>query len=441
MNYFCTVNINREILRLAIPAIVTNITVPLLGLVDTTIAGHLGMAEYIGALAVGSMMFNMIYWNFAFLRMGTSGLTAQAFGANNPDESVKILIRATSLGAFIGVLILLLQIPIEWVALEAIKPSGEVTGFAKEYFRICIWGAPALLMVMGIKGWFIGMQNSTHPMIIALSVNIINIIASLCAVFVFKMGFRGIAYGTVTAEYCGLIISFFILSRSYKEVMKNLSFKGSLKLKEMKRFFNVNSDIFIRSLCLMSVTLAFVSIGARSGNIILAVNALIMQLFILFSYFMDGFAFAAEALVGRFEGAGEKAGMNRCINYLFKWGFVVMALFALVYGFGNELIFKILTNKQEIINTALDYRLWSVLIPVAGVAAFIWDGIFIGLTATKQMLYSLFIASAFFFGIYFIIPGEPDNNRLWLAFISYLGMRGIAQWIMFRRVIKNKITR
>lgn len=153
MNYFCTVNINREILRLAIPAIVTNITVPLLGLVDTTIAGHLGMAEYIGALAVGSMMFNMIYWNFAFLRMGTSGLTAQAFGANNPDESVKILIRATSLGAFIGVLILLLQIPIEWVALEAIKPSDEVTGFAKEYFRICIWGAQALLMVMGIKGW------------------------------------------------------------------------------------------------------------------------------------------------------------------------------------------------------------------------------------------------------------------------------------------------
>lgn len=434
-------NINREILRLAVPAIVTNITVPLLGLVDTTIAGHLGTAEYIGALAVGSMMFNMIYWNFAFLRMGTSGLTAQAFGADNSDESVKILIRAASLGAFIGILILLLQVPIEWISLKAIKPSPEVTEYAKEYFRICIWGAPALLIVMGIKGWFIGMQNSTYPMIIAIAVNIINILASLCAVFVLKIGFKGIAYGTVTAEYSGLIISFFILSRSYKEVFRKLSLKGSLRFKEMKRFFNVNSDIFIRSLCLMSVTLVFVSIGARSGNIILAVNALIMQLFILFSYFMDGFAFAAEALVGRFEGAGEKASMNKCIKHLFKWGFIVMALFIVVYGFGNELIFKILTNEQVIINAALDYSLWSILIPVAGVSAFIWDGIFIGLTATRQMLYSLFIASAFFFGVYFIVPGAPDNNRLWLAFIVYLAMRGVAQWIMFHRLIKNKTTK
>ena len=208
--------LNKEILRLSIPAIISNITVPILGLSDTTISGHLGSELYIGAIAVGTMMFNVVFWLFGFLRMGTTGLTAQAYGARDNDECRKLLVRACALGLIIGVVILLLHIPIRWLLLLLISPEGQVADYATDYFNICIWGAPALLFNMAVMGWFLGVQNTVVPMIISVSVNIVNIILSLCFVFLFDMGFEGVAYGTMISNWVGVGIAILYVLKFYE---------------------------------------------------------------------------------------------------------------------------------------------------------------------------------------------------------------------------------
>ncbi len=430
---------NRNIIHIAFPAIIANITIPLLGFIDTSIAGHLGNTVYIGAIAVGAMMFNLIYWNFGFLRMGTSGLTAQAFGANDLNEAARLLLRSSALALLISLTILILQYPLQWIALELIGPSPNVTKWAQSYFFVCVWNAPAILIMMAIKGWFLGMQDSTRPMFISIGVNIANIIVSLLAVFVFKMGFIGVAVGTVTASYIGLAFAIILIYRYHSDIIKLINWREALHIRDLKRFFSINSDIFFRSLCLMLVTLFFTARGARSGDVILAANTIIMQLFIMFSYFMDGFAFAGEALVGKYTGSADNDARSRCIRLLFIWGIGIAALFTISYAAGLKPIFYLLTNDQTVINAALDYYWWCIAIPFAGMAAFVWDGVYIGLTATRQMLVSIFIASLSFMAVYYLQPGEADNNRLWLAFITYLAMRGISQTFLYRYVIKKAI--
>ena len=283
---------NRLILRIALPSIVSNIIVPLLGLIDLAIAGHLGATAFIGAVSVGATMFNLTYWNFGFLRMGTSGMTAQAYGAGNFQEAYRILMRAIVLALTIGIAIILLQYPLKWILLYAISPGEEVHALATSYFDICIWGAPALLGTLAMSGWFLGMQNSFYPMAVSISVNIANIIASLLCVYSFGMGFSGIATGTLIAQWTGFAMSFVLLHRMIRKKRIPTSIDKRWMFHNMGKFFRVNGDIFIRSVCLMLVTLFFTAAGARSGDLILAVNALIMQLFMLYSYFMDGFAFA-----------------------------------------------------------------------------------------------------------------------------------------------------
>ncbi len=426
---------NRNILKLAIPAIITNITIPLLGLVDITIAGHLGNAAYIGAMAVGAMIFNLVYWNFAFLRMGTTGLTAQSFGRKNYNESATILFQSSILALLLGVAIIILQYPIQWVALLIIDPSSDVKIMALSYFYICIWGAPAILLMTVIKGWFLGMQNSRLPMYISVGVNIVNILTSVIAVYIFDMGFRGIAIGTLVAEYTGLIGSIIFLKIKFGTIINIDTWRKCNLLLGLKRFFKVNRDIFIRSMCLMSVTLFFMSVSARSGNVTLAANSIIMQLFILFSYFMDGFAFAGEALSGKYLGAGNYLKLKLTIKALFMWGASVTLIFTLIYGVALEQVLSILTDDRNVINFALEYRWWCAAIPIAGASAFIWDGIFIGMTATKQMVWSIFTACICFFAIFFSLSFLPTNHRLWVAFIIYIAMRGIMQWFLYHKSI------
>ena len=294
---------NRKILRLALPSIVSNITVPLLGLVDVTIVGHLGETAYIGAIAVGGLLFTILYWNFGFLRMGTSGLTSQAYGRKDAAGEMRVLIQAVSVGLVSALSILILQYPVERLAFYLLDTSPEVEQYALTYFRVCVWGAPAVLTMYGFKGWFIGMQNSRFPMYIAIAVNIINILGSLCFVFGLGMKVEGVALGTVVAEYSGLLMALLLWKKHYKALRPWIRIRGSLHWKAMRRFFAVNRDIFLRTVCLIAVTTFFTSSGARQGNIILAVNTLLMQLFTLFSYIMDGFAYAAEALAGRYVGA------------------------------------------------------------------------------------------------------------------------------------------
>lgn len=275
--------INKRILQIAVPSIISNITVPLLGLIDVTIVGHLGAAAYIGAIAVGGMLFNIIYWIFGFLRMGTSGMTSQAYGKHDLDEVARLLLRSVGVGLLIAIILVALQYPIRKLAFTFIQTTEEVERLATLYFRICIWGAPAMLGLYGFAGWFIGMQNSRFPMYIAITQNIVNIAASLCFVYLFHMKVAGVAWGTLTAQYAGFLMALLLWRRYYGGLKKHVAWHEVLKKEAMLRFFQVNRDIFLRTLCLVIVTLFFTSAGAAQGEIVLAVNTLLMQLFTLFS--------------------------------------------------------------------------------------------------------------------------------------------------------------
>ena len=429
---------NRRILHLAIPSIVSNITVPLLGLVDVTIVGHLGATAYIGAIAVGGLLFNILYWNFGFLRMGTSGLTSQAYGRKDKEAEIRVLVQAVSVGLFSALAMLILQYPIERLAFRLLDTSAEVEQYAVTYFRICIWGAPAVLAQYGFTGWFIGMQNSRYPMYIAIVMNVINIVCSSCFVFLFGMKVEGVALGTVVAQYSGVMMAWGLWFYNYKELRGRITFKGSLQLIAMRRFFAVNRDIFLRTLCLIGVTTFFTSTGARQGDVILAVNTLLMQLFTLFSYIMDGFAYAGEALSGRYVGACNLVQLKRAVKVLFCWGVGLSLVFTLLYGIGGENFLGLLTNDTVVIETAGRYFYWVLAIPLAGFAAFLWDGILIGATATRFMLWAMFVASGSFFVIYYCFSGATNNHTLWLAFLVYLALRGIMQTIWSRRVFTLK---
>lgn len=427
---------HKEILRIALPAIVSNITVPLLGLIDVAIVGHLGAASYIGAIAVGGMLFNIIYWIFGFLRMGTSGLTSQAYGANDVQECRRLLARSIGIGLLTAFLLIILQYPIERAALFIIGPTEEVRQLASIYFRICIWGAPAILGLYSFSGWFIGMQNSRYPMFIALAQNLANIAASLILVYGYGLKIEGVAIGTLIAQYAGLLMAYLLWKRGYAHTGIAEGMRTLLNREAMTRFFQVNKDIFLRTLCLVSVTLYFTSAGASQGEIILAVNTLLMQLFTLFSYFMDGFAYAGEALTGKYIGANEPQALKRMIRRLFQWGTGIAITFTLLYGLGGESFLQLLTDEQIVIEAARSYRYWTLLIPIAGYAAFLLDGIFIGATVTTLMLRGMCIATVGFFVTYLALRTSIGNHALWLAFIIYLSLRGIAQSILGRKILR-----
>lgn len=428
-------SINRQILHIAIPSIISNITVPLLGLVDVTIVGHLGSASYIGAIAVGGMLFNMIYWIFGFLRMGTGGLTAQAYGQHNTQEGTRILLRSLSVSLLLALALLVLQYPIRLIAFMLIDASPEVQELATRYFHICIWGAPATLGLYSFTGWFIGMQNSRYPMYIAITQNIVNIAASLFFVFVLHMKVEGVALGTLIAQYAGIIMAYLLCISHYHPFRQQVQRMQLFERNAMKRFFLVNRDIFLRTLCLVAVTVFFTSTGATYGDVVLAVNTLLMQLFTLFSYIMDGFAYAGEALSGKYTGCNDKIRLHQTVRNLFGWGSTMALLFTLTYLWGGQDFLQLLTNDTEVIAASKTYLLWTVAIPFCGFSAFILDGICIGTTSTRIMLKSMATASALFFGVYFLCSGSWGNHALWMAFLVYLAVRGLMQGYLLRNKI------
>ena len=431
---------NKKILQLAIPSIVSNITVPLLGLIDVAIVGHLGSAAYIGAIAVGGMLFNIIYWLFGFLRMGTSGMTSQAFGQRDLKEVTRVLLRAVGVGLFIALCLLLLQYPIRKIAFLLIDATPEVRELATVYFNICVWGAPAVLGLYGFAGWFIGMQNSRFPMFIAVIQDVVNIVGSLSFVYLLDMKIEGVALGTLIAQYAGLFMASLLWLRYYGRLKIAFRWREIIGKTAMKRFFQVNSDIFFRTLCLVAVTTFFTSTGARQGDVVLAVNTLLMQLFTLFSYIMDGFAYAGEAMTGRYVGARNNTGLQRMIRLLFRWGWGLSLSFTILYMIGGQDFLGLLTNDTTVINAAGSYYYWVLAIPLAGFAAFLWDGILIGATATRLMLYSMLVASGTFFVIYYLFYGMMGNHALWMAFLVYLLLRGVIQRMLwYRHCLMNKI--
>ncbi len=424
-------SLDRQILGLALPAIVANITTPLLSLVDVAIVGHLGSAVYVGAIAVGGSIFSMLYWLFGFLRFGTSGLTAQALGRGSARQTSLLLQRSLLIALGFGIILITAHYPLGHAALSFMDTDADTAGKAWLYFSILIYGAPASLATFALTGWFVGMQDTRTPMWISLLVNVVNITASLILVYAMDYDLAGVAYGTLLAQWTGFIVSAATCAIHYKVRPQPLS--ELLHVSELKTFFKVNTDIFLRTVCLIAVTVWFTRTGAGLGPVMLAVNTLLMQFFILFSYIMDGFAFAGEAICGKSYGASDSHSLNRQIHRLLQWGLALAAVFTAGYALGGQYLIALLTNNSGVIETAEKYRLWAAGIPLAGFMAFTWDGVLTGVTRTRLMLGTMSAASAIFFILYLLLFPAIGNHGLWTAFLAYLFTRGCLQHIFYYR--------
>ena len=427
-------SINRDILVLAWPAIVSNITTPLLGLVDVAIVGHVGASE-LAAIAVGGTLVNTLYWIFNFLRMGTGGLTAQAYGAQSSRAQRTVLAQSLMIAIGVGLALILCRRNIADVGLWLIDADAVTAVPARRYFEIVLAGAPAMLASYALSGWFLGMQDSRTPMWMAVITNVSNIVLSLTYVFGLNMKIEGVALGTLASQYIGVGVGCVALHRKYG-ISPVAAIRGADSLTAgLSRLLRVNADIFMRTLCLVAVTLWFTHTGAGQGTVVLGANALLLQLFMLFSFFIDGFAFSAEALGGRHYGAGDMASLRATVRALAGWGAALALAFAAVYISVGDHILAMLTSEAAVRDMAAQYLAWAALVPVAGVAAFIFDGIFVGLTLTRAMLGSMEAAMAVFFAVLALAPMADANDTLWLAFNLYLFVRGAVQLVVYKRLM------
>jgi MATE family multidrug resistance protein len=439
--------LNKKILDLAIPNIISNISIPLLGIVDMALMGHMESDAYIGAIALGSLIFNFIYWSLGFLRMGTSGFTAQARGRRDLPETILVFSRAAFIAVIMSLLLLLLQGPIESLSFLVLKGETRVEELAMTYFRIRVWAAPAALGQFALLGFFLGMQNARLPMVVLVLTNVINIICNYVFVMKLGMGSDGVALGTVIAQYSGLVTAIFFFRKYFKRLFKYWSLEAAIRWDKLKHFLLINSDIFIRTICLVIVFSIFT---ARSASVdmqntgdgtILAVNSILMQFFMFFSFLIDGFAHASEALTGKFIGARDRQSLIRLIRLLFIWGTGISILFTLIYLLGGNAIFRALTNNPEVIANAKPYFFWVVMVPMLSYTAFLWDGIFIGATAGPEMRNAMFISTLLVFFPAYILAGRlMGNHGLWLAFILFMAARGVTMQLMARKAVYSKVS-
>jgi MATE family multidrug resistance protein len=423
--------LDREILRLALPSILANITVPLVGMVDLAVAGHLGSpgeaATLIGGVSVGTMLFDLLYWNFGFLRVGTGGLTAQAYGREDWQGTRVILFRGVVLALLIAALILVLQWPFVHLALYVTHGSDAVRELALRYFFIRIWAAPATLSLMSIKGWFIGMQDTVSSMATDLVVNVVNIVASV--ILGRWIGFAGIAWGTVIAQFTGLAFAGVLIARRMPPGKGGI--RQAVSGADLGAFLTMNGNLFVRSLCMVAIYVGFTMISARYGDLVLAVGAILMKLLLLFSFFTDGFAYAAEALVGKFIGRRDIPAVKMTVRHVFVWSMGVGMFFVLVYLFGSDPAFRVLTSDAQVVQAARPFYFWLLLMPPIGCAAFTWDGVFVGATASRSLRNSLVWALVAFFGLWFfgyavrggsLLP-EEALHLLLAAYFAHLMVR------------------
>jgi multidrug resistance protein, MATE family len=437
---------NRKILDLAIPNIISSISVPLIGIVDMALMGRMPSADYIGGVALGSLILNFIYWGFGFLRFGTSGFTSQSLGRRDIEESFHILIRAVTLGLVSGVFLIIIQAPISWAGFRILNGAPNVESLAEVYFRIKIWAAPASLVQFAMFGWFIGMQNSRIPMTVAVTANVVNILCSILFVAILKLDIKGVALGYVAGQYTGFVLVIFFYFRHFKKLNRYWNLKESLNGQKMREFMNMNKDIFIRTMCLIFVFSFFTAVSASSDlrtngkETMLAVNSILMQFFMFFSFVIDGFAQAAEAMAGRFIGASDSLKLKKLIRISFYWGLACSLIFTLTYLFAGENIIRLLTNNVNIISNAKPYFYWISVIPIVSFSAFLWDGIYIGATAGKAMRNSMLISSiVVFFPAYYILQMYIGNHGLWLAFILFMISRTITLWVMAPEAIFRRM--
>ena len=472
-------NLHREIVRLAVPSILANITVPLVGMVDMAVAGHLpggSSAALIGGITIGSMLFDLLYWNFGFLRVGTGGLTAQAYGRacaqgapgahgggfsdgrcawEGPGahgEITGILRRALRLAFLSGLALIALQWVVVQLAFLVVDCSPQVRELATRYFYIRIWAAPATLSLFAFKGWFIGLQDTVRPMVADLLVNSLNMLLSVALAFGLAglpaLGFSGVALGTVLAQWSGFTYSLLAARRRYNfSVHEN----GPSGVREgqnegsvhengpsgVRAFFSLNRDLFLRSVGMIAVYIGFTVISAQYGDVLLAVSAILMKLLMFFSYFTDGFAYAGEALTGRFIGEGSRDGVHSTVRQTFLWGWVMAAFFMLLYGLGGTPILRLMTEDGAVVEAGRPFLPWLLLMPLIGCPTFVWDGIFIGATASRDLRNSTLLCAVGFFAVWFLgralgMDSTPESaiHLLMAAYFMHLAIR--AGYLTFR---------
>ncbi|MCF6268508.1 MAG: MATE family efflux transporter [Melioribacteraceae bacterium] len=428
--------LNKQILTLAIPNILTNLSVPLLSSVDTAVVGHLDEVYYLGAIAIGSMIFNFIYWAFGFLRMGTTGLTSQSFGKKDEKEIALNLFRPLLVALVAAIIIISLQYVIAEISFMIIDASAEVEKHAMEYFYIRIFAAPATLAIYVFHGWLLGMQNAKYPMILLITVNVLNLFFNLLFIYQFEMSSDGVALGTVLAQYFGLLIAIALFARKYKNYLKYFSISEILNLSKLKTFYKVNSNIFVRTLALLFVLSFFTAESAKFGDDILAANTILLQMWIIIAYAVDGFAFAAESLVGKFIGAKDFDKLKLSIKYLFVWGLGVGLIFTLIYSIVGEVIIALFTNNKIVIQLALVFVFWTIISQLINSVSFIWDGIYIGAIKTRAMRNSmLFSAFAVFLPTYYLTKEYLGNHSLWLALTLFMVVRAVSLTLTARKNI------
>ena len=454
-------SINKDILKLAIPSILANITVPIVGMVDIAVAGHLAgeVATMIGGIAIGTMLFDLLYWNFGFLRVGTGGLTAQAYGRKDMHECAKILTRAIG----VSLAFALALIAIQWIFVKAafmvVDCTPQVQELASKYFFIRIWAAPATLSLMAFKGWFIGMQDSVSTMVIDFVVNGMNVLMSIVLALgipmsggdgdswiLSPMGFSGIAAGTVVAQYSGLLTALVLLLSKYARRVfagfRYSDFKTVFTGSETRRFFVMNTDLFVRSLCFIAIYIGFTTISAGFGDLLLAVSSIMMKLLMIFSYFTDGFAYAGEALTGRYIGAKDARMVKQTVRWTFIWSMGIALIFMGIYHFAGVPMLRMMTSDAAVVAQAEEYLPWLLLMPIVGCAAFTWDGIYIGATASKEIRNAMLWAVVAFTAAWGSGQLIPDHDKtvsmhiLMAAYFAHLLARTIYLSIKYSQVIR-----
>ena len=430
-------SLNRQIVRMTVPTVLSNISVPLLGLCDTAVAGHMPGEQYLAGIAIGSVMITTMYWLFSFLRAGTSGITATYFGAEDKEGIGLSMRNSLTLAITIGLLLTCFHAPILRVLQNVMGASPEVTVLSGRYFSICVMGAVPMMVLTALTGWMIGMQSTAKAMAVNIGMSVLNVVTTLTLVYGFKMGFEGIAWGTLTAQWLTLIPAWWMVVGLCREHGVSIEPDKRIFLDPQgwKRMLSVNGNLFFRSACLIALSLMLYAYSARLGNVEVSSNAVINQLFLFFSYFMDGFAFTGEALIGRYAGAGDSLMLGRSISGLLKFTVGVTLIFSTVYSLALPYIVRLLSDSGQVLECVMECKIWVALLPIAGAAAFIYDGFYIGLTRTRPMLVSTLCGVGLFAVLIYTV--SHTQWMLWMAFTSYLALRSLILIVLFPRVSRR----
>ena len=437
---------NKQILRLAIPSILANITIPLVGLVDTAIVGHISDAHAIGGIAIGTMLFDLLYWNFGFLRVGTSGMTAQAFGRGDKEQCARLLTQSVSIALIGAAAIWLLQWLFVTAALAIVPCSEQVALFARQYFFIRVWAAPATLSLMALKGWFIGMQDTVSPMITDMVVNVVNMLVSYVLAVHTPMGALGVALGTVVAQFTGLSLAIILLLCKYRDVFRGLSiWQLARDMQGMRSLITLNANLFVRSLCFMVVYVGFTSLSSMYGDTDLAVCSILMKLFMLVSYFVDGFAYAGEALVGKYIGVAKSLASSpyrlsplaSIVRLLFLWSLGVGAVFTVLFALSYMPMYRMMTSDSEVLARLTDFVGWLIAMPIVSTLAFMWDGVFTGATAGKHIRNAMIWAAIGFVVGYVATYHILGTHALFVGYFLHLAARVIYLTATWRPLTSN----